>query len=792
MTEACRTISRGSPKVKAATKEALLDRLQESQQRQREVTALLKGSRAVLKYRNFQDAARAIFDSCKELIGATSGYVALLDKDAAENEVLFLDAGGLPCTVDPRLPMPIRGLRGKAYRSGQAVYHNDFSHSGWVRFLPAGHVRLENVLFAPLVIGEKVLGLLGVANKPGGFSDDDARMASAFGELAAIALQNSRTLQSLEHSEERFRSLAQSASDGIICANSSGQIVYWNQAAETMFGYPAEQIIGQPLSAIMPQRVRNAHQRGLKRAVSTGNSGIVGKTVEVVGLRSDGSEFPIEFSLASWKTAEGLFFTGILRDVAARKRAEEEIESLSRFPSENPYPVMRVAADGTLLYANAAAKPLLSEIGCGLGGVLSGECRELSENALGSDSSRRIDVAHDGRVFSLVVVPVSSAGYVNWYGSDVTEARRAEEALQEAKDLLEIEIEQRTAELRNKEESLAEAQRIAHLGNWDWNIPTNALLWSDEVYRIFGLQPGEFAATYDAFLKYVHPDDRAQVEEAVRRALAKPGTQYSIDHRVIRPDGSECIVHERGEVMFDRQAKPVRMIGTVHDITDRKKLEREILRISTDEQRRIGQELHDGLGQELTGLSYLAKNLHQRLRNKNLPEAQTAAELARSIPRALGQLQTIVKGLLPLEIDAEDLLPALYGLAAHVEERTGVSCRFRSDRRGRVNADNTAIQLYRIAQEAINNAVKHAHAQHIDMALTSRRNHLRLEVRDDGVGVGPDVGKASGSGLRIMRYRASAIGGTLDIRKRSSGGTIVTCLLPREKSDDRTYQRQEA
>jgi two-component system sensor kinase FixL len=236
--------------------------------------------------------------------------------------------------------------------------------------------------------------------------------------------------------------------------------------------------------------------------------------------------------------------------------------------------------------------------------------------------------------------------------------------------------------------------------------------------------------------------------------------------------------------MFDRKGKPVRMIGTVHDITEQKKPEREILNIGTDEQRRIGQELHDGLGQELTGLNYLAKSLHQKLEAKRLAEAGTAAELAEGIPQVVGQLQKIVKGLVPLEVDGGDLVPALHGLAANVEERTGVSCRFESRGRVQVNDDNSAIQLYRIAQEAVNNAVKHGQSQKITLALTSDHNQIRLEICDDGIGVGPDVDKVFGSGLRIMRYRAGVIGGRFDIRQRTGGGTLVACILPREKHDD--------
>jgi len=129
--------------------------------------------------------------------------------------------------------------------------------------------------------------------------------------------------------------------------------------------------------------------------------------------------------------------------------------------------------------------------------------------------------------------------------------------------------------LRESEHGLAEAQRIAHLGNWDWNIITDELLWSDEIYRIFGLHPQEFGATNDAFLNSVHPDDRESVEEAVNRSLADPNVAYNIEHRVARPDDSEHVVHEQGEVILDDTGKPIRMVGTVLDITKRVRAEEE-------------------------------------------------------------------------------------------------------------------------------------------------------------------------------------------------------------------------
>ena len=168
--------------------------LVECSRRDNELRALMNGSKAVLEQKGFSESARAIFDTCKDLIGATSGYVALLSDGGMENEVLFLEAGGLPCEVDPHLPMPIRGLRAQSYASNKAVYHNDFMNSEWVHYIPKGHVILKNVMFAPLVLAGKTVGIIGLANKPSDFNDNDAKMAAGFGELAAIALQNSRNI----------------------------------------------------------------------------------------------------------------------------------------------------------------------------------------------------------------------------------------------------------------------------------------------------------------------------------------------------------------------------------------------------------------------------------------------------------------------------------------------------------------------------------------------------------------------------------------------------------------------
>lgn len=140
---------------------------------------------------------------------------------------------------------------------------------------------------------------------------------------------------------------------------------------------------------------------------------------------------------------------------------------------------------------------------------------------------------------------------------DITERKKAEIAL------------------RQSEERLAEAQRIANMGSWDWDIAHSDLHWSDEIYRIFGLSPEQFGATYEAFLDVVHPDDRDRVQQAVKEALDRSNPYY-VEHRIVRPDGSKGVVQERGEVTFDVDGRPIRMVGTVQDITERKAAEQKL------------------------------------------------------------------------------------------------------------------------------------------------------------------------------------------------------------------------
>ena len=176
----------------------------------RKIRLLLEISQALLNCRDFHESAERIFEAAKSATGATAGYVALISRNELENDVLFVDSGGVACTVDPNLAMPIRGLRETAYRTKATVYENAFDKSRWVQFLPKGHMTLENVLFAPLTVDGKAAGVMGLANKPGGFDENDVGLVTGFAEFAALGLRNNWAEEKIMRNNEFLNSVINS------------------------------------------------------------------------------------------------------------------------------------------------------------------------------------------------------------------------------------------------------------------------------------------------------------------------------------------------------------------------------------------------------------------------------------------------------------------------------------------------------------------------------------------------------------------------------------------------------
>ncbi len=237
---------------------------------------------------------------------------------------------------------------------------------------------------------------------------------------------------------------------------------------------------------------------------------------------------------------------------------------------------------------------------------------------------------------------------------------------------------------------------------------------------------------------------------------------------------------------YDLTVEPVRdghgtivgITGAAMDITEHKRLEKEVLQISELEQRRIGQDLHDGICQHLAGIEMMSQVLEQNLQKKAKVHATQAEKIATHVRDVIAQTRSLARGLSPVVLEAEGLMAALAELSASTEKLFRVTCRFECTVPVYVNELITATHLFRIAQEAVTNAIKHGKAKEINISLETKLDKIVLTIRDNGLGLTTPTGPAKGMGLRIMQYRASMIGATLLFQRQAKGGTAVVCFLP--------------
>lgn len=220
--------------------------------------------------------------------------------------------------------------------------------------------------------------------------------------------------------------------------------------------------------------------------------------------------------------------------------------------------------------------------------------------------------------------------------------------------------------------------------------------------------------------------------------------------------------------------------GVIHDLSIQQKLQREIFEIPERERLRIGEELHDGLGQQLTGLSMLAESL---LNKASRPEHELASQLASGLYEALTQVRAMSRGLMPIQIDADGFEISLQEITESIEQQSHIPIKLHVDDRVQIANDSTATHLYRIVQESLNNAVKHASASQINVSLVKEQDNGLLEVTDDGIGIPVDLENSPGLGLNIMRHRCGLFDGEITINPAGKRGTRVRCRFPINPAD---------
>ncbi len=264
------------------------------------------------------------------------------------------------------------------------------------------------------------------------------------------------------------------------------------------------------------------------------------------------------------------------------------------------------------------------------------------------------------------------------------------------------------------------------------------------------------------------------------------GNYLHTGHAKIIGIGREIVARRKNGTVFpmDLSVSEVRLAdrrlftGFIRDITERKRLEKEILEISEREQRRIGHDLHDGLCQHLAGIELMSQVLEQKLARRSKAAAARASDIAKNVREAIGHTRLLARGLSPVTLESEGLMSALQELALSTEKIFRVTCRFDCDPPVLVSDFPAATHLFRLAQEAVSNALKHGQAKRILIRLKEERGQMILSVIDNGSGFSPQRPKSKGMGLRIMQSRAGMIGGTLAIERNAAGGTSVTVRTP--------------
>ena len=423
--------------------------------------------------------------------------------------------------------------------------------------------------------------------------------------------------EALQESEKRYRMLFEHSMDAIVLTDprGGGKILSANPAACRMLGWSEAELIGKGCD-VMFDLQNPALSASLDEHALSGSA-----RAQPIYRRKDGTTFPGEVSTASFTDSNGEPWTvAIIRDVTERKKTEDalrESEKRERARSDE----LAAVLDAVPVAVYIARDPQVFQI---TGNRLSYEWlripagTNLSKSAPEGERPEMFKLFKGGVEMPPADMPsqMAAAGIEindceldivpadgkirhvlgnarplrdeqgNLRGSisafiDITGRKKAEEALKQANDNLDKLVKERTAELekaykslKESEKGLSEAQRMAQIGNWEWDILTDEAHWSDELYRIFGRSPQEVAPTYNELLNYIHPDDRDYVDSAVKKWLS--GETLGIDYRIILADGEERTVHAQAEVIFDGKNIPVRVKGITQDITERKKAEQAI------------------------------------------------------------------------------------------------------------------------------------------------------------------------------------------------------------------------
>ncbi len=333
------------------------------------------------------------------------------------------------------------------------------------------------------------------------------------------------------------------------------------------------------------------------------------------------------------------------------------------------------------------------------------------------------------------------------------------------------------ANLRESEARFATALEATNDGVWEVQVSEGKVYFSARWRAILGYEPNEISDHLSEWQRRVHPEDLDRFSKAYREFLDGNASTFSIEHRVRHKDGTYRWILSRALLVRDAAGKPLRMTGAHTDITERKQLEKEIIRISDREQWRIGQELHDGLGQQLTAIELMCQSLKGDLERTQPESAVQVARMSQFLREAISQTRSLAHGLTPFMLDAGGLQAALAELVERTVSLGRVKCRFVCTAPVLLKDSEAAGHFFRIAQEALNNALKHAGATEIVLHLSGGDGIVQLRVADNGKGLPKIQKQKDGIGLQVLRHRANTIGAELTVNSKPGKGVTITCTM---------------
>ncbi len=587
-------------------------------------------------------------------------------------------------------------------------------------------------------------------------------------------------------SQAVFRDLVEAARCMIAILRPDGTIAYFNAFAGELTGYAPGKVPGEDyFELFLPKTARAGVEEHFRRALSGQSSGDIEHPLLAKGA-------PIRWVVSSFRSfgdyrgKPAVLLTA--QDVTVRKHTEETLRhrrhdlgerikelnclfGLSKLVEEP-----EIELDGILQGLVDILPPGWQYPKQTCGRVVFEDAEFKTYNFRATEWKQSAPILVYGNLVGAIEVYYLEEKPESVEGPFLAEERRLINALAEQLGRIaeRIQAEKELRRERDFAESLIEtAPAIVLVLDADGRIVRiNPYMEEISGYRL------EDVIGKDWFKTFLPRRNRDRTRGAFLEAAGEKRRRGDVEPIVVK-DGREREIEWYDKRLEDSAGNTIGLLAIGQDITERRKLEKEISEISTREQRRIGQELHDGLGQELTGLGYLAETLFCDLQAGESSNAETANRLARGMEHALDQTRIIAKGLVPVEIEAAGLVSAVKQLAANTEHHCGITCHVLCNEPAPVEDTATAAQLFRIVQEAVNNAAKHARAKNIVVSLKTDDRQIRFEVRDDGVGIPEGTDRAAGMGLRIMNHRAGVIGATLTVGPAGGGGTLVTCSLPR-------------